>query len=436
MAFCLVSLCLINSFLATVATVDDPMWGCGLLGTIPGISKEGLASASAQMFIDGIKNTSSFGKVNYWNWNFAPMKTESGDQYLTKDFIFVPNNWGVEPVSERSLRKAGKQGFKDLMGNDCPAEMASLLLGANEPDIVGSCMGSMMGKCTAPCQPDEHDCPVAHLSGPEQEANAKGHCDCSTSSQATGAGFWPVEGCHFWQPLPWMWQDAGCVTKVIDEWHQTAKVAVRAGYKYLSTPLVAVDIDYARKFIEEACGCAGPGRCACTDASCGCPVYVGFHFYAFDCQPEATGGYKDFQTKLQQVAGIMEDYPFVKGAIINEVGMLNCAAGTTAGCVPNSGKYPASSVPDRGCPSNPELPNGLATFMDKLFDLVTAARTTDGRPVVKLFAWFNENMAGGTYNLQLFDDDGSVNKVGEAYIRGCQRWAAEALGPHKASVIV
>merc|ERR1712014_303483 len=94
--------------------------------------------------------------------------------------------------------------------------------------------------------------------------------------------------------------------------------------------------------------------------------------------------------------------------------------------------YPASMVPDYGCPSNDELPNGLATFVDKLFDIVIAARTRDGRPVVKQFAWFNENMEGGTYNLQLFNEDGSVNKVGEAYIKGCQKWAKQRGTLHSA----
>merc|ERR1719221_150395 len=71
-------------------------------------------------------------------------------------------------------------------------------------------------------------------------------------------------------------------------WRQTAAIATRKGYKFLSTPLVAVDIGYAKKFIEHACR-------ECQDASCGCPVYVGFHFYAFDCQPKATGGYNAFK---------------------------------------------------------------------------------------------------------------------------------------------
>jgi hypothetical protein len=192
------------------------------------------------------------------------------------------------------------------------------------------------------------------------------------------------------------------------------------GYKYLSTPLVAVDVSYARKFIEHACSCSGPNDCRCTSAECGCPVYVGFHFYAYDCQPEI-GGWADFQAKLGNVSKIMDDYPFVKGAIINEVGMLNCNAETqTEGCVPNSGKYPASNSPDHSCP--PGAPVTLATFMDRLFEMVIAAKTKDGRPVVKNFAWFNENMDGGTYNLRLFHDNGKLNDVGQAYIRNCRKW--------------
>jgi len=207
------------------------------------------------------------------------------------------------------------------------------------------------------------------------------------------------------------------VGKVVDMWKHTASIAWKKGYKYLTTPLVAVDIGYARKFIENACT-------ECQDASCGCPVYIGFHFYAFDCQPEATGAYDTFKQRLAAVAKVMEDYPFVKGAIINEVGMLNCASDPDKPiCVPNNGDFPAINGPNNGCPANDELPNGLASFMDQLFDIMLAAKTADGRQVVKGFSWFNENMAGGTYNLELFDN-GKVNELGEAYIRGCSKWAA------------
>ncbi|CAK0826154.1 unnamed protein product, partial [Prorocentrum cordatum] len=106
---------------------------------------------------------------------------------------------------------------------------------------------------------------------------------------------------------------------VIAKWKLTAVAAFRKGYKYLSTPLMAVDVGQAQKFIEAACECVG-GSCACTDVSCGCPVYIGVHFYAYDCRPVEAGGYTDFQRKLKAVADVMELYPFVKGAIMNEVG--------------------------------------------------------------------------------------------------------------------
>jgi len=121
----------------------------------------------------------------------------------------------------------------------------------------------------------------------------------------------------------------------------------------------------------------------------------------------------------------MEKYPWLKGAIINEVGMINCRGDEDGPfCIPNSGKYPGINMPDHACPSTPTLPHGLASYMDALFDMVIAARTNDGRGVVKGFSWFNENMIGGTYNLRLFHEDGSLNSVGEAYIRGCSRWGA------------
>jgi hypothetical protein len=140
----------------------------------------------------------------------------------------------------------------------------------------------------------------------------------------------------------------------------------------------------------------------------------------------STGGYDDFQAKLNATAQLMEDFPHLMGAIVNEVGMLNCAMDTpTAQCIPNgpSQKYPAESQPNHACPNTPELPNGLSTFLAKLLDMVAGAKTSDGRGVVKGFSWFNLNMAGGTYNLRLFDDDGTMNDLGKTYIQACQKWA-------------
>jgi len=154
--------------------VEQPFWGCGLLGNAPGINADGSTSASMQKFIDGLKVTNKYnGKLAYWNWNYAPEDVSdpstgkpTGHQYLTKDFLFMPENWGVGVAEAKYIREANVVGFADSSGVQCPAQMADIFLGANEPDIYGSCMGDMMGACTAPCTAGEvnaHNCPVASL---------------------------------------------------------------------------------------------------------------------------------------------------------------------------------------------------------------------------------------------------------------------------------
>mmetsp|Transcript_72816 Transcript_72816/g.152047 ORF Transcript_72816/g.152047 Transcript_72816/m.152047 type:complete len:443 (+) Transcript_72816:131-1459(+) len=402
------------------AGADEPHWGCGLVGTLPGISADGSATAETQRLIDGIKGSSSFNKATYWNWNLAPETADGAPQYLTKDFIFMPEQWGATTVNASYVREANEAGFLDGNGVKSPATMADIFLGSNEPDIYGSCMGDMFGKCTKPCPQasvDAGDCPAAHLDGKTPaQPNSKGECNCWQYSHSTGTGFWPLEGCSEEQPLPKLWKDPSCVDVVMSNWKKTAAIAKSQGYKYLTTPLVAENLDYAANFVEKACA-------ECQDISCGCPQYVGFHFYAYDCQPVKEGSYDTFQSRMNAVKDLMEKHSFIKGAIVNEVGMLNCAGeNDNPICVPNSGKYPAKNDPKHQCPSNDELPNGLATFVEKIMEMVAQTKTQDGRSVVKAFSWFNENMAGGTYNLRLFDDDGKINEVGEAYIKGCTSW--------------
>jgi len=212
-----------------------------------------------------------------------------------------------------------------------------------------------------------------------------------------------------------------------------ASAAAQKGYKYLSTPLIALDMDWARSFIQEACQCSGPASCQCTEIACGCPTHVAFHWYAFDCRPISTGSWDSLQKKLDTVGEIMEDYPFIQGAIINEVGILNCAPKPpvpgappcpAAGCLPDSGEFPAQCQEGHRCPPNDDIPNGMPSFIDQLFHIVINAMTNDGRQIVKGLSWFNLNGAGGTYDLQLFNWDGSVNELGEAYMRNCQQWGA------------
>merc|ERR1711998_266295 len=185
---------------------------------------------------------------------------------------------------------------------------------------------------------------------------------------------------------------------------------------------MAVDMDFMREYVKVACK-------DCQDISCGCPTHVGWHFYASDCRPASIGGYDDFQRKLDATRQLMEDYPFLQGAIVNEVGMLNCyQAGAASICLPNGPdqKYPAIDQPNHACPPSDELPNGLVSFLEHLMDMVMKAKTSDGRSVVAAFSWFNEDMAGGTYNLRLFDDDGKVNSLGKAYVKKCQEWGSHS----------
>jgi len=410
------------------ATVNGPMWGCGLLGPLPGIASDGSTTSEMQAFVDGLRVSSDFGKVHYWNWNLAPMiNADSGSlEYLSKDFLFMPEQWGVDKVAEQYVREANVANFLDSEGHVCPATMADIFLGANEPDIIGSCMGDVMGACTGSCLGGEAGgCPVAHLHGVPGSGhpNAAGHCDCWTDSHATGVGYWPVGGtsCPGNQPLPSAYTDEPeCMTSITGSFRETSQIAVSKGYKYTTTPLFAFNMDYMRAYIEVACA-------TCQDVSCGCPSHLAWHFYASDCRPEELGGYDDFQNKLDASAKLMEDYPFLKGAIVNEVGMLNCYQdGPDGGCIPNGEgqKYPAVNYPNHDCPATDELPNGLSTFLEKIMDMVISAKTSDGRPVVAAFSWFNEDSVGGTYNLRLFDQAGRPNALGETYQRKCQEWAS------------
>merc|ERR1712136_401305 len=149
------------------------------------------------------------------------------------------------------------------------------------------------------------------------------------------------------------------------------------------------------------------------------PTHVAWHFYANDCRPASTGGDDNFQAKLDATAKIMEDYPFIQGAIVNEVGMLNCAMDTpSSACVPNGStqQYPADQEPDNACSSTAELPNGLASFVEDLLGMVAATTTSDGRHSTR------------TWTVAPPTCVSSTRQVGEAYINSCQAWASTAKG--------
>lgn len=125
----------------------------------------------------------------------------------------------------------------------------------------------------------------------------------------------------------------------------------------------------------------------------------------------------------------MDEYPFIQGAIVNEIGILNCFPGSDFSCLPNSGSFPAACFENNRCPANQEQPNGMISFIDEVFNrLIHAKSPRRGLPVVKGVSWFNEHGEGGTYDLSLFERDGSVSDMGKAYMRNCQAWAASRTG--------
>ena len=52
-------------------------------------------------------------QVMFWNWNLAPQATDKGFEYLTKDFLFVPEIWGANVVEKKWVRNAGEVNFLD-----------------------------------------------------------------------------------------------------------------------------------------------------------------------------------------------------------------------------------------------------------------------------------------------------------------------------------
>jgi hypothetical protein len=395
-----------------------------MLGALPGINQDGSTTADMKTLVDGLKVTNKYeGKVHYWNWNFAPMdgshcKGPAKHQYLTEDFLFMPENWGPGPIDLSKVIPAGSTNFTDVSGVTSPAKMADVLLGTNEPDIIGSCQGDQMGKCMGPCKPGEV-CPSAHICGKQGAGtpNAQGHCDCWSDDTATSAGFWGIAGVSGYQPLPTCFENEDCIDYLIGSFVTTAMGAVSKGYKYATSPLVAENMNWTRSFLQHACA-------KCTDLSCGCPTHIAWHFYAYDCQPEKYG-YKDFQMKLDATLEMMEEFPHLQGALVNEVGMLNCAPGGP--CLPNAPNqtYPGSSQPGHTCPATKSLPKGMGSFVEQLLEMVGKAKTKDGRRAVVSFTWFAEEMTGGTYDMRLFDDKGSLNELAKSYISGCQAWAKD-----------
>ena len=74
----------------------------------------------------------------YFCWNFSVEKINKHE---------IINKYQKVHYRCHCCGRAAQSASEDSQGKPCPAEMATLFLGMNEPDIQGSCMGNMFGTC-------------------------------------------------------------------------------------------------------------------------------------------------------------------------------------------------------------------------------------------------------------------------------------------------
>jgi len=364
----------------------DPQWGCGVIGNLPGTSKDGECTSDLQKLLDVLKASSSDGKVTFWNQGLNP--TEG--QYLSTDMTFVPEMWASAAFFQDYLMRGGERTLGVYTN-------AKLLIGWFKPDQAGFCRGN--SSC--------HDVSC-----------------CWGDGVPSAAGFLPFTGCSKAKPLPSLWEDGEgeCIDSVANTWAYHAGQGYEKGYEYLATPHV-VYVSWAEKFIERVCR-------NCTSASCGCPTHVSISFYASDCRPESLGSYDGFRGQLAHVGRLMEKYSFIKGALVSEVAMANCpSTKQNPGCAYDSGNFPASQLKNGACPISEDLPEGMASYIKKMVRIAAAAKTDNGRAVVKGFDWFHVSAAtsGYTiYNQELLNNSGQLTDNGRAYMEACSEWKSSS----------
>jgi len=389
---------------------ERPFWGCGLVGKDIDPSKpvwRDLAGA--------LKATNAFGKVSTWNWDTAPQH----DEKLSSDFLFFPES------QCGAISKGQEKGFPQpgdaLVGDSTVASMA---LGANEPDQPGFCQtyGPLPGSpgpltnCDSEkmragqCPPPPNDCTCF-------DWNTLHYCKYNV----TGCGMWPVGAqgeCSSGGTAPFPYQcfgehksicaegpggdccEAKCRDAAARNFNDFYHEMGNRGYTYATAPLVASDLSFSRD-IMGAAGCDAPEVKLATGGERlrkGCPTHSAFHFYSTGC-PEPGASIQGFKDKVQTAKRLNSDFNLA-GTVVNELGSLD-------------------SLDPAGQPCAPERISGMMS------DLFEHLQTEEGRGVVSQMVWFNQDKTGGTFDLRLVNDDTQMlTPLGEQYQQSCLKWAA------------
>jgi len=217
------------------------------------------------------------GDINwFWNWDIAP----KSEDFVPEGWYFLPSIWskGDGPAPPNAAAHHSGPGASTY-------NLAPILLGWNEPDILGMC-----------------------VSQPEITSPAQGWCHVAGSM-----GWWFPDEIH--SPLA-----------MIDDWYYQVDRAVATGYG-VTSPMVAEQTGetWLKPFVRTACAA---GRC---------PEYLSWHFYVMGCH-DSEQYFEGFRQKLKDSVDIIQEHPTIKGVIITEAGILKLE--TTPGV------QPAPTCPD------------------------------------------------------------------------------------------
>jgi len=231
-----------------VASAHRSMGFCGVAGGVPSVNEPEWGPLFADSHINW-----------FWNWDVKVHKS----QYVPKGWKFVPNLWGPDG-------QAVKPGRHPHSGPGAKSyEIVDMLLGWNEPDIVGMC-----------------------ISQPKILTPDDGWC-----ASAGSMGWW----------FPDVIKSP---TIKMHEWYSQFDDAAKKGYA-MATPMVAEGTGSAwlRPFVAKSCHA---GRC---------PKFLSWHFYSMGCHDEDK--YLDgFIAKLDDSLTLMHEHQGIEGVLITEAGTL------------------------------------------------------------------------------------------------------------------
>jgi hypothetical protein len=252
---------MLSMALASARAAD--MGFCGVASSVPSVNEVEWGPIFANANINW-----------FWNWDLQV----TSDQYVPEGWKFVPNVWGP----------GGYPLNPGVVSHDGPGaasyEIVDILLGWNEPDIVGLC-----------------------ISQPEIKS--------------------PDDGwCHVAGSMGWWFPDliTNPTLKMAD-WYDQFDDSRNKGYS-VATPMVAVGTGstWLQPFVDASCSA---GRC---------PQYLTWHFYSMGCHSEDS--YLDgFVQKLDDSLALMQKYSSIQGVLITEAGTL---------ALEDDGSQPAATCSD------------------------------------------------------------------------------------------